>query len=147
MAYLDYTFENQRYEIRLTADDTSLGRARECTVQLLHDPELSRVHCTIQRQADNSYVLLDETSTNGTYLNDERLVNAEYPLHDGDRIRIGNTVLAFHAHEGGRTTILFNEVEHQMEQGAGFHTIMDKILHPRPKGPPPQEPKGPPPQD
>lgn len=140
MAYLEYVVDGQRYEAALGSVDNSVGRARECAIQLLHDAELSRVHCTVQRQSDGSFVLVDEGSTNGTYLNDERVVNEERPLRDGDRIRVGTTVLVFREQEVGRTAILFSEVEHQMERGEGFHTIMGKILHRRKREPKADQP-------
>jgi pSer/pThr/pTyr-binding forkhead associated (FHA) protein len=39
-------------------------------------------------------VIEDLGSTNGTYLNDELLTGPQ-PLHDGDRIRIGDCEFAF----------------------------------------------------
>jgi len=131
MAHIEYIVDDQRYEALLDAVDNSIGRARECKIQLLHDPELSRVHCTVQRQSDGSFVLVDEGSTNGTFLNDQRVANEERPLQDGDRIRVGTTVLVFHEQDAGRTACIFGEVKRQMERGEGFHTIMGKILHGR----------------
>jgi pSer/pThr/pTyr-binding forkhead associated (FHA) protein len=133
MATLEYLIDEQQYVANLDADENAVGRAKECRLQLLHDPELSRVHCIFRRRADSSYVLVDEGSTNGTYLNEERVGNAELPLREGDRIRIGTTVLVFREQQPGRTTMLFTEVEQQMKRGEGFHTIMGKILQRRKK--------------
>ena len=133
MAYLEYFIGEKQYECKLEADACAIGRANECSLQLLHDPELSRVHCTLKRQPNGSFMLVDEGSTNGTFLNDDRVTTTERLLHEGDRIRIGTTVLVFRELQVGRTTILFNEVEQQMEHGEGFHTIMGKILHRRKK--------------
>jgi pSer/pThr/pTyr-binding forkhead associated (FHA) protein len=133
MAYLEYVIAEKPYDAELKADENTLGRAPECTLQLLHDPELSRVHCTVRRHDDGSFVLLDHGSTNGTYVNEHRVGSEEAPLHDGDRIRIGITVLVFRQAPIGRTTVLFSDVEKQLQHGDGFHTIMDRILHRRKK--------------
>jgi|GEM_PF-1157063 len=133
MAYLEYLIEEQRHEVVLEAAETSVGRARECSLQLLHDPELSRVHCTIRRSAENTFALVDEGSTNGTFLNEDKVGSEERPLKEGDRIRIGTTVLVFREQEVGRTAMIFSDVEQQMDRGDGFHTIMGRILHRRKK--------------
>lgn len=133
MANLEYLIDDQQHEAKLEADENTVGRAKECWLQLLHDPELSRVHCTLRRQPDGSFMVVDDSSTNGTYLNDERLGSEPLPLREGDRIRIGTTVLVFREKSVGRTTMLFSEVEQQMQRGEGFHTIMGKILHQRKK--------------
>jgi pSer/pThr/pTyr-binding forkhead associated (FHA) protein len=133
MATLEYFIGEQQHEAKLDADENAIGRSKECWLQLLHDPELSRVHCTIRRQPDGSFALTDEGSTNGTHLNEERVGSAPLSLHDGDRIRIGTTALVFRDQPFGRTTLIFSEVQEQMQRGDGFHTIMGKILHRRKK--------------
>ena len=42
----------------------------------------------------NGFAVNDLRSTNGTQVNDERVVDSHL-LHDGDRIRIGGTELVF----------------------------------------------------
>jgi pSer/pThr/pTyr-binding forkhead associated (FHA) protein len=133
MAYLEYLIGDQRHEVRLEADENTLGRARDCSLQLLHDPELSRVHCAVRRTAESTFAIVDMGSTNGTFLNDEKVGAEARPLKEGDRIRIGTTVLVFREQEVGRTAMIFTDVEKQMGRGDGFHTIMDRILHRRKK--------------
>ena len=54
------------------------------------DDAVSRRHAEIRRH-DEGYFLVDTMSTNGTYLNGEKLeVYQEYALAHGDRIRIGD---------------------------------------------------------
>src|SRR5215831_18045843 len=63
----------------------------------LQDPQriISSRHAEIRRKPDH-YVLLDIGSTNGTRINDQRAITGkEYPLHDGDRIRIGEFIISF----------------------------------------------------
>jgi len=50
---------------------------------------ISRRHVTI-RQVESGYEVIDLSSTNGTWLNDERLVpNKPYPLTNKSRLRVG----------------------------------------------------------
>lgn len=59
----------------------------------LEDPFASSRHARIERQGP-VLVLEDLGSTNGTYLNDERLRGPQ-PLHHGDRIRIGDSEFSY----------------------------------------------------
>ncbi len=77
--------------IALTADATVIGRLPDCAVRL-SDPQSSRHHAEV-RAGHGGYRLHDLGSTNGTYLNGVAV--REHPLHDGDEIRIGSTVLRF----------------------------------------------------
>ncbi len=63
---------------------------REAGNQLVVDaPGLSRHHATITRQADGHLLLTDQGSTNGTFVNRERL-SAPRVLADNDVIHFGN---------------------------------------------------------
>ena len=54
---------------------------------------VSRVHATIRRN-EESLLLIDLGSVNGTYLNGQRLsVDQPHVLRDGDEIRLGKLVL------------------------------------------------------
>jgi hypothetical protein len=64
----------------------TLGRG-DVEIQL-DDPFASSRHAVITRHG-RTLVIEDLGSTNGTYLNDEPLTGPQ-PLHDGDRIRIGD---------------------------------------------------------
>jgi len=64
----------------------TLGRG-DVEIQL-DDPFASSRHAEITRQG-RTLVIEDLGSTNGTYLNDGPLTGPQ-PLHDGDRIRIGD---------------------------------------------------------
>jgi FHA domain-containing protein len=59
----------------------------------LDDPFASARHARISRQG-HVVVIEDLGSTNGTYLNEEPLSGPQ-PLHDGDRIRIGDSEFSY----------------------------------------------------
>ncbi len=69
---------------RLRQTRTRIGRVDDCDV-VLPDNEVSRSHCVID-QNDGAYVLVDRSS-NGTYLNGERVTRAV--LKDGDKVKVG----------------------------------------------------------
>jgi hypothetical protein len=72
-------------------EPVTLGRG---SVELkLEDPFASTRHAKITRQG-RTVVIEDLGSTNGTYLNGETLTGPQ-PLHDGDRIRIGDSEFTY----------------------------------------------------
>lgn len=65
----------------------------------LDDVTVSRRHVELTRQPDGAYVIRDVGSLNGTYLNRERIEEAE--LSSGDELQIGKFRLVYL--DGGRT--------------------------------------------
>jgi hypothetical protein len=59
----------------------------------LEDPFASSLHARISREGP-VVVIEDLGSTNGTYLNEQPLSGPQ-PLHDGDRIRIGDSEFSY----------------------------------------------------
>ncbi|MFO0551416.1 MAG: GGDEF domain-containing protein [Polyangiaceae bacterium] len=71
----------------------TLGRAAECMFSF-DDPSLSREHARVMR-VGSEYFLRDESSRNGTFVNNVR-VNRAIELRNGDRVQLGSgTVLRF----------------------------------------------------
>ena len=67
-----------------------IGRGEKCKL-VLDDTYVSSVHARIFAKGD-TYMLEDLGSTNGTYLNRQR-VTSPVELHRGDQVKIGKTVL------------------------------------------------------
>ncbi|MDP2600434.1 MAG: sigma 54-interacting transcriptional regulator [Deltaproteobacteria bacterium] len=63
----------------------TIGRDPASDIQLL-DPEISRLHCTLEKQ--NGHFILKDSSRNGTFVNDHRVFQAT--LKTADRIQIGS---------------------------------------------------------
>lgn len=68
----------------------TLGRSPDCTVPL-DDPYASDQHARVYRDGDG-WLVLDDGSTNGTYLNQQK-VTSPMPLSAGDQIAVGKTVV------------------------------------------------------
>lgn len=74
----------------------TLGRDPKSDVPLDLDPFASNRHARVA-QHGIEYVLVDAYSTNGTWLNWERLAEGEsVPLRHGDIVGVGKTLLVFH---------------------------------------------------
>src|SRR5215216_1508933 len=77
-------------EYDLVGRQTYLGRGESNDIRVDH-PSISYRHARIIA-SDGQVMLEDLNSTNGTFLNDER-VTAPVPLRDGDTLRAGNVQL------------------------------------------------------
>jgi hypothetical protein len=71
----------------------TIGRAESCDVGLFGDPEVEKIHARIFWDGDR-YLLDDEDSPGGTYLNGRR-IDQPTPLRSGDAIQVGHCVLRF----------------------------------------------------
>lgn len=74
-----------------TSSATTFGRGAGNTL-VLDDDAASRSHARLERRDDDWWVI-DDGSTNGTFVNDERV--KESRLRDGDRVQVGNTMWKF----------------------------------------------------
>ncbi len=82
----------------------TIGRLEENEVTLAWDTEVSRRHAELRRVQDG-WALVDEWSSNGSYLNGEPM-RGEHPLRDGDVLRFGDSVVLFRAPEEGRRPVV-----------------------------------------
>lgn len=80
----------QGVSLPLTSQPVTLGRAPNSTL-VLEDDFSSGRHARIFQDQDH-WLLEDLNSTNGTYLNGNK-INGVKSLSSGDRIRIGRTVI------------------------------------------------------
>lgn len=81
------------YEVR--KDSLSIGRSRESDI-FLEDLAVSRLHASIVNMGNGNYGLKDEGSANGTKVNGQLVTKYQtYPLQEGDKIQLGQTVLVF----------------------------------------------------
>jgi diguanylate cyclase (GGDEF)-like protein len=76
----------------LDKSPTRVGRGADSQIVLEGD-SVSRRHAHLERRAGAWYVV-DDGSTNGTYVNEEQIAR-EQLLNNGDRIKIGPSILKF----------------------------------------------------
>jgi len=67
---------------------------------------VSRVHAAIRRGADGSLYIVDLGSSNGTWLNGERLAGQQpYKLHAADRVILSQIQIEIYFEEAGKGTV------------------------------------------
>jgi len=82
---------------RISVDERLVfGRQADGPGRLADDPELSRHHAEISRQPAGVYLITDLSSTNGTFVNGDRIA-APATLSVGDTIEVGATTMVVRA--------------------------------------------------
>lgn len=84
---------NGRHHVELEGDRVTVGKDEHNDVVIDDDPTLSRLHAVLERFAAG-WCVTDLGSSNGTYLNGERIW-AQHRLRHGDEVRVGRTRLLF----------------------------------------------------
>ena len=92
MAKLVLKFENTvQKEVALLEGVVTIGRLADNTLQI-DSPGVSSQHCRVAFE-DGHYVVEDSTSTNGTFVNKQRVARVQ--LIHGDELTIGKHTIAF----------------------------------------------------
>ena len=82
-------------EYKIVKESLSIGRSRESDI-FLEDLAVSRLHASVVNLGNGQYALKDEGSANGTKVNGQLVGKFQtFPLQEGDRIQLGQTVLVF----------------------------------------------------
>lgn len=71
-----------------------IGREPACDIVLAWDRQVSRTHAQLERAGDEWLIVDDGVSTNGTFVDGERLVGC-HRLRDGDAVRCAGTPLTY----------------------------------------------------
>jgi hypothetical protein len=126
---------NQVYD--LNKDIVTLGRDITNDITI-NDPEVSRHHMRLTRGA-GGYTLEDLGSTNGTFVNGQRLTGAR-PLRDGDMIGLGETVtLGYESGAGAQPG--YGPVDQGMPMTAPSSPVSRPAPSPYAPGGQPQQPQ------
>ena len=83
--------------IETDRDEITIGRKKKNTIQI-DNLQVSNKHARIVKQGGN-YFIEDLKSTNGTFLNNEKITKE--PLREKDTITIGKHTLEIHFEEKG----------------------------------------------
>lgn len=90
--YLVVDSEEQVEVHRLEPGITHIGRGVSSDIRV-EDHTVSARHAIVTTSDDGGVRLLDDRSTNGTFVNDARIVSQD--LKSGDRIAVGKMALSF----------------------------------------------------
>lgn len=80
---------HEERRVPLTGEQFTIGRSAACDL-VLHDPNISLRHAHIERHG-STWTVVDDTSTNGTFLNGDRITSAA--LLPGGILTIGDSSL------------------------------------------------------
>jgi hypothetical protein len=72
--------------IQVTGDKALVGRAPKLDV-VVNDPSVSRMHAAIEKDAEGSWLVSDQASVNGTWIDGQRIIKAA--LRAGQVVRFG----------------------------------------------------------
>ena len=112
----------------MTDECITVGRAVENDI-VITSKRVSREHARVRREGWR--VLLEDLgSTNGTYLNDER-IHTPTALQDDDQIKIGDVILVFHDPDVTYRDTPFPELE--VDLAAGIVRVDRRVVELSPK--------------
>jgi hypothetical protein len=80
-------------EMLLAKGEITIGRAESCDIGLFGDNLVEKLHARIEHRG-NDYILHDNNTASGTFVNDQRVVGPRL-LRSGDLIRLGRCLLRF----------------------------------------------------
>ncbi|MHC4605537.1 MAG: sigma 54-interacting transcriptional regulator [Planctomycetota bacterium] len=86
----------RKYMIALTEDPLVIGKGSDCDVSLA-DPRMDVRHCQIEPDSEGQFKIVDLETKSGVEVNGAK-VNVQI-LKDGDKIRIGDTIVVFEESE------------------------------------------------
>lgn len=89
---------NKGDQFEMKEGSLTIGRSPDCNV-VLYDRKVSRHHCTLHPRG-KYYIVEDMDSTHGTFVNGNRVKGKE-PFREEDKLRLGQTTLAFSTKEVG----------------------------------------------
>jgi len=89
-----YTLDEMGLDYRLFEGKNVIGSNVNCEVSVIQDKSVSGTHATILYR-NNKFLIRDEFSTNGTFVNDKIVEEQAVVLKDGDVIKVGNTIFKF----------------------------------------------------
>jgi len=116
--------DGEQKEFELGRKSITIGRGADADV-IIADKLASRIHCGISYK-DVAYFIRDFKSRNGTFVNDCAIEVCR--INPGDRIRVGDMVIAVEASQRKGTIMVLRELDDEMAKGKGYHTILHEII-------------------
>jgi pSer/pThr/pTyr-binding forkhead associated (FHA) protein len=98
LLYTDGEGGEQLFFFEPGSADATVGRQPSSDLPLVWDDRVSRLHARFERVKDAWELIDDGLSSNGTFVNEERL-SGRRRLKDGDTLRFGTTTVTFRSPE------------------------------------------------
>ncbi|MDI9939172.1 FHA domain-containing protein [Rhodococcus sp. IEGM 1351] len=130
---LTYTDRGYTHQIPLSPDRSPIivGRSAHADLSLRTDPDISRLHATVERIGIYWTITDESLSRNGTFVNGTR-IRGRQTLHPGDVIRIGESTLTYHgepATECGVTNI-GDTIDTPIDLTPAQHIVLTELCRP-----------------
>ena len=109
--------------LRLKHPLTIIGRERADIV--IKDSEVSASHCQIQ-DIEGNFFIFDMNSTNGTYVNDKKIIKTQ--LKPSDIIRVGQTKFQFDLVDTQEALSIPLFDKYQERRSPGHKTLLETLL-------------------
>ena len=109
--------------IKLRRDSTIFGRDKGDII--LNDRECSSTHCQIQN-IDGQYHIFDMNSTNGTFVNSERIVKAK--LKSDDVIKMGSSTFRFQLEEESKVRHISTVFKNKKGENNSKSSLVDTLI-------------------
>ena len=97
---ISYTIDKAGVYFPIYAGRNMIGRSPDCDIEVSNDMQISKPKHALIRFLENEFILKDQDSSNGVFVNGKYISTESYKLKDGDMIRLGETVFLF------RTTLI-----------------------------------------
>jgi len=123
-----YLTDPTGHEHQLRGGTTTIGRAVECDI-VITSKRVSREHARLLREG-RRVMLEDLSSTNGTFLNDERILEP-MELRDGDIVSVGDVKFTFRDPDTTIGGML--RVELDLDASAGIVRVNRRVVNLSPK--------------
>ena len=122
--------EQQLFSFAPGLTHVSVGRRRSADLALDWDEQVSRLHARFERIDDDWTVVDDGLSTNGTFVNGERL-SGRRRLMDGDSVRFGLTTMTFRtAWEDEQATAVARDLPDVLDLSPGQRRVLIALCRP-----------------
>ena len=94
LAFRDEDGQLRLFDVPRADETKTVGRRDGADLAIPWDGEVSGVHALLQDVAGELAIVDDGLSTNGTFVNGQR-INGRQRLRDADRVRVGRTVVVY----------------------------------------------------
>ena len=88
---VSYTIDEMGMDFRLYEGKNVIGTNADCEITVPNDRSVSGKHATLLFRGE-TFMIKDEFSTNGTFINEKMLIDETPVLKDSDIIKVGNTI-------------------------------------------------------
>ena len=89
---IEFTLKDKKRKVKLTFDEKerkSVGRTKENDLAI-EDESVSKIHAALVLNSDSRLMVADTGSTNGTFINGERIAYGRaFIINDGDKLKFG----------------------------------------------------------